>query len=151
MSEEGYSAPITPARKRTARISTGGRKPRMPSPTRYLDLEAVEAVHSGGSESGEDVDRYESDFIDDGDEDLNADGYAYPYEESTSYAVRSIGLPPSLKSASIDTPRYTFPISHGLLLYAASSLPTIRIPAELLALYPGNPNSEHPLARSMAI
>ncbi|KAJ7824064.1 hypothetical protein B0H14DRAFT_3469587 [Mycena olivaceomarginata] len=149
MSEEGYSAPITPARKRTARISTGGRKPLLLLVT--LIWKPWKPFIQGGSESGEDVDRYESDFIDDGDEDLNADGYAYPYEESTSYAVGSIGLPPSLKSASIDTPRYTFPISHGLLLYAASSLPTIRIPAELLALYPGNPNSEHPLARSMAI
>ncbi|KAJ7756524.1 hypothetical protein B0H14DRAFT_2635116 [Mycena olivaceomarginata] len=57
-------APVTPNRKRTARISTGGRKPYIPTPNRYLDLEAA---HSSESGPEDDPDKYESDFINDGD------------------------------------------------------------------------------------
>ncbi|KAJ7852322.1 hypothetical protein B0H14DRAFT_2580937 [Mycena olivaceomarginata] len=69
MSDEGSPPPVTPSRKRTTRMRTGGRKP-LPSVTdRFLDLEAVE---SGESAEEENLDKYESDFIDDGGDDDRA-------------------------------------------------------------------------------
>ncbi|KAJ7829000.1 hypothetical protein B0H14DRAFT_2594315 [Mycena olivaceomarginata] len=52
MSEEGSPAPVTPHKKRSSNP--------------YLDLEAVESGDSGEEEN---LDKYETDFIDDGDPD----------------------------------------------------------------------------------
>ncbi|KAJ7862953.1 hypothetical protein B0H14DRAFT_2575177 [Mycena olivaceomarginata] len=69
MSDEGSPPPVTPSRKRTTRMRTSGRKP-LPSATdRFLDLEAVESGESAGEEN---LDKYESDFIDDGGDDDRA-------------------------------------------------------------------------------
>ncbi|KAJ7884649.1 hypothetical protein B0H14DRAFT_2564354 [Mycena olivaceomarginata] len=70
MSEEGSPAPVTPQKKRYGRMSTGARKPPPPPSNPYLDLEAVESGDSGEEEN---LDKYETDFIDDADHD-NDDG-----------------------------------------------------------------------------
>ncbi|KAJ7790412.1 hypothetical protein B0H14DRAFT_2626008 [Mycena olivaceomarginata] len=70
MSEEGSPAPVTPQKKRYGRMSTAARKPPPPPSNPYLDLEAVESGDSGEEEN---LDKYETDFIDDADHD-NDDG-----------------------------------------------------------------------------
>ncbi|KAJ7835563.1 hypothetical protein B0H14DRAFT_2590198 [Mycena olivaceomarginata] len=72
MSEDGSPAPVTPHKKRYGRMSTGSRKP-PPSSNPYLDLEAVESGDSGEEEN---LDKYETDFIDDGDPDHD-DSFSY--------------------------------------------------------------------------
>ncbi|KAJ7765980.1 hypothetical protein B0H14DRAFT_2633323 [Mycena olivaceomarginata] len=80
MSEEGSPAPMTPHKKRYGRMSTGSQKP-PPSPNPYLDLEAVESGDSGEEEN---LDKYETDFIDDGDPDHD-DGSVFILFYSFSY------------------------------------------------------------------
>ncbi|KAJ7898694.1 hypothetical protein B0H14DRAFT_2557184 [Mycena olivaceomarginata] len=65
MSEEGSPAPVTPHKKRLSKAP--------PSSNPYLDLEAVESGDSGEEEN---LDKYETDFIDDGDPDHD-DGFSY--------------------------------------------------------------------------
>ncbi|KAJ7782186.1 hypothetical protein B0H14DRAFT_3507243 [Mycena olivaceomarginata] len=62
MSDKGSPGPVTPRRKPAARMSTGRRAPAASNP--YVDIEAAE---SGDSAAEEDLDHYESDFIDDRD------------------------------------------------------------------------------------
>ncbi|KAJ7331462.1 hypothetical protein DFH08DRAFT_814769 [Mycena albidolilacea] len=69
MSEEGSPAPVTPHKKQYGRMSTGSRKP-PPSSNPYLDLEAVELGDP------ENLDKYETDFINNGDPDHD-DGFSY--------------------------------------------------------------------------
>ncbi|KAJ7801010.1 hypothetical protein B0H14DRAFT_3490075 [Mycena olivaceomarginata] len=81
MSEDGSPAPVTPRRKRSVRISTGTRKPPLPPANPYLDLEAVESGDSGEEEN---LDKYETDFIDDGDDyshPVAAIAFAYANED----------------------------------------------------------------------
>ncbi|KAJ7894627.1 hypothetical protein B0H14DRAFT_3646334 [Mycena olivaceomarginata] len=66
MFDEGSPPPVTPSRKRITRMRTGGRKPLASSSDRFLDLEAAE---SGESADEDNLDKYESDFIDDGNDD----------------------------------------------------------------------------------
>ncbi|KAK7007944.1 hypothetical protein R3P38DRAFT_2792069 [Favolaschia claudopus] len=75
---------FTTPKRRTARMSTGGKPPRVKSlsPSRFLDLEAEE---SQGEESGEDLDRSLSDFIVDDEDD---DGDAIPWEKSPTPTPR---------------------------------------------------------------
>ncbi|KAJ7822653.1 hypothetical protein B0H14DRAFT_2598436 [Mycena olivaceomarginata] len=86
MSEDGSPAPVTPRRKRSVRISTGARKPPPLPANRYLDLEAVESGDSGEEEN---LDKYETDFIDDGDDVDPDDGVPCQYY---SHPVASIAF-----------------------------------------------------------
>ncbi|KAJ7715695.1 hypothetical protein B0H14DRAFT_3522544 [Mycena olivaceomarginata] len=104
MSEDGSPAPVTPRRKRSVRISTGARKPALAPSNPYLDLEAVESGDSGEEEN---LDKYETDFIDDGDELDNGDGSPIPWPRTpspTSTKSSGKGLRPLRTSVADSTP-----------------------------------------------
>ncbi|KAJ7751856.1 hypothetical protein B0H14DRAFT_2635895 [Mycena olivaceomarginata] len=81
MSEDGFPPPVTPRRKRSVRISTGARKPPPPTANPYPDLEAVESGDSGEEEN---LDKYETDFIDDGDDVDHDNGTPIPWSGTPS-------------------------------------------------------------------
>ncbi|KAJ7788617.1 hypothetical protein B0H14DRAFT_3503969 [Mycena olivaceomarginata] len=81
MSEDGSPPPATPRRKRSVRISKGVRKPPLPPANPYLDLEAGESGDSGEEEN---LDKYETDFIDDGDDVDHDDGTPIPWPRTPS-------------------------------------------------------------------
>ncbi|KAJ7877886.1 hypothetical protein B0H14DRAFT_2567452 [Mycena olivaceomarginata] len=69
MSTGSSPAPRMPRKRQTARITTGGRRP----PKNYVDDEAEH--DSDGSNGEENIDKYESDFIDDTVQEV----YVYPH------------------------------------------------------------------------
>ncbi|KAJ7311793.1 hypothetical protein DFH08DRAFT_973869 [Mycena albidolilacea] len=104
MSEDGSPAPVTPRKKRSVRISTGARKPALAPSNPYLDLEAVESVIRCEEEN---LDKYETDFIDDGDELDNGDGSPIPWPRTpspTSTKSSGKGLRPLRTSVADSTP-----------------------------------------------
>ncbi|KAJ7870656.1 hypothetical protein B0H14DRAFT_2571236 [Mycena olivaceomarginata] len=133
MSEEGSPAPVTPQKKRYGRMSTGARKPPPPPSNPYLDLEAVESGDSGEEEN---LDKYETDFIDDADHD-NDDGTPISWPRTPS---------PTLTKAAGKAPvvaRTPAPRSVAVRIHSLTLLPMV--PADSRAKKPAAPASTSPM------